>query len=192
MSIRSFVAIELDTAITKKLGKWQSKLKEKLPVDASGINWVDPTKIHLTLKFLGDVDDASVMEICDAVNMAASEFSPFEIEVGGCGCFPPKGSARVVWAGITRGSDELIAYQQTLDNYLNEVGFPLEARRFSPHLTLARIKKPALGYAIQDMVKTMDLEVPSIQPVRELIVFQSVLTRQGPEYTAMHHASFGA
>lgn len=191
MAIRCFAAIELDTVIAGGLGQWQGVLKRKLATVGSGISWVRANQIHLTLKFLGEVEDGGVMEVCEALSLAAGECSPFEIEVGGCGCFPPGGSARVVWAGITRGAEELAALQQVVDGYLNEAGYPLEARRFSPHLTLARIKKPSVGYEVRDVVEKMELEIPAVQEVGELTLFQSVLTREGPVYTAMHHAELG-
>ncbi len=191
MSMRCFAAIELNTAIAGGLGQWQEVLKRKLAMVGSGVNWVRSNQIHLTLKFLGEVEDHAVMEPCEAISLAAEEYSPFEIEVGGCGCFPPGGAARVVWAGITRGAEELIALQQIVDGYLQEAGYPLELRRFSPHLTLARIKKPSVGYEVRDLVGKMELEIPVVQEVTELTLFQSILTREGPVYSAMHHAVLG-
>ncbi len=87
MSIRCFVAIELDAPIRKKLDRVQTLLQRELGQE-TGIKWVKPEQTHLTLKFLGDVDDLAVPDICRAVDLAVEGVEPFEVVFGGLGSFP--------------------------------------------------------------------------------------------------------
>jgi len=188
MSIRCFIAIELDEAVRKELGRLQDRLRRRFDVLDTSVNWVRPENIHLTLKFLGDVQDNVIADICSAVSMAVVGTVPFDFEFANCGCFPPSGSARVLWTGITDGSKELQSLQTALENHLGMLGFPPEGRKFTPHLTLARIKNAKIGRTVQDAVKDIEPFVLARQNVWALTVFQSELTRTGPVYTALHHA----
>jgi len=192
LSIRCFVAVELEEGITRKLGKIIEEIRHKLGTDNKSIRWVNPENIHLTLKFLGEVDDNLICDICQATDRCAGEFEPFEFTVAGLGCFPPGGgAARVLWVGLEEGRENLQALQEGLEDALKELDFPPEPRKFSPHLTLARIKNAAVGKAGQQLIKTINPPVLGSQYVSELVVFQSELTKTGPIYTPLHHAPLG-
>jgi len=191
LSIRCFIAIDLEERIIHKLGKIIEDVRQDLNTDDKSIRWVKPEDIHLTLKFLGEVDDNLICDICRATDQCAGEFDPFEFEVAGLGCFPPGGAARVLWLGMEEGKENLQVLQERLDNYLKELDFPPEPRKFSPHLTLARIKSAAMGKAVQQLVKTLNPPSVGRQSVTELVVFQSELTKTGPIYTPLHHGPLG-
>ena len=148
MSIRCFIAIELDEAVRKELDRLQNRLQRRLNSLDTSIKWVRPENIHLTLKFLGDVQDDVIADICSAVSMAVAGVVPFDFELANCGCFPPGGSARVLWTGITDGSKELQSLQTAVENHLEMLDFPPEGRKFTPHLTLARIKNAKTGLTV--------------------------------------------
>ncbi len=189
MSIRCFIAVELDQGVKTELGRLQKRLAKQLWDDEFGINWVKPKRIHLTLKFLGDVDETLTPEICSAVSEAAEHFSPFEIELSGLGCFPPNDRpGRVLWAGITTGAETLRELAEAIDMNLGVLDFPPETRKFNPHLTLARIKQPNAGKAVRNLVETSPIDIIASQTVGEITVFQSELTRSGPIYTSLSHA----
>jgi len=189
MSIRCFIAVELDESVKTELGRLQKRLAKQLRGDEFGINWVKPERIHLTLKFLGDVDDTLIPEICSAVSEAAEHFSPFEIELSGLGCFPPNNRpARVLWAGITTGAETLGELAEAIDLNLGVLDFGPETRKFSPHLTLARIKQPNAGKSVRNLVEQSPVDIIAGQTVGEITVFQSELTRSGPIYTSLAHA----
>ena len=147
MTLRCFVAIELDEGIGRQLGRLQGRLGKELSLAQKAIRWVKPEQIHLTLKFLGEVDDKTVPDICKAVSSAGGEFDPFEFEVGNCGCFGSGGVARVLWVGVTSRDDKLGALAESVDKHLQKMGFAPEHRKFSAHLTLARIRDAAAGAA---------------------------------------------
>ncbi len=188
MSHRLFIAIELDREVQKNLSKICHQLQKEYQLNDRALKWVEPHNIHLTLKFLGEVDDPQIPELCDMLSDTTSQFEPFDFDIANCGCFPPQGSARVLWAGINEGTEDLQALAEAIDHGCHELGFALENRRFSPHLTLARIKQTKVGYQVRETLENFpEIQIAS-QPVDSIALIQSTLTRQGPEYTAMHHA----
>ena len=188
MSIRCFIAVELDDAIRRKLGRLQDRLRGKLH-HPPGITWVKPDRIHLTLKFLGEVDDAVINDVCSAASEAAVQVEPFEFELGDIGCFGSAASARVVWVGVTAGLSHLEKLHQSVDKQLAQIGFPSERRRFSPHLTLARVRNVKVGATVRPAVDKLEPVSFGVQNVSELTVFQSDLSSGGPVYTPLHHAA---
>lgn len=188
MSIRCFIAIEIEEEIRNEIARVQQRLRKELRGDESGIKWVPPENIHLTLKFLGNVADQDLREICDAVSRAASECPPFSFSVGACGCFPPKGSARVLWIGITDGQPELKQLAKQVDHWVNKLGFPRERRAFSGHLTLARVRSFNAGKAVRRVVEQTSIETLGQQSISRITVFQSDLKPGGPIYAPLHHA----
>lgn len=191
MSIRCFIAVELDDLIRRDLDDLQKRIQKELGPDDKGIKWVRPEQMHLTLKFLGDTEDALLPDVCAAISEVADQFEPFSIEVEGCGCFPPQGSARVFWAGVKQGQEDLAAVAEFLDEQMNQLGYPLENRKFSAHLTLARIKQPKSGHRVREVVQTITDFCPGTQAIDQLVLFQSFLEREGPTYVPMHHAALG-
>ncbi|MBN2375750.1 MAG: RNA 2',3'-cyclic phosphodiesterase [Sedimentisphaerales bacterium] len=188
MSIRCFIAVELEESVKVELGRMQKRLAKQLRGNEFGINWVKPERIHLTLKFLGDVDETLVPEICSAVSEAAEHFGPIEIELSGLGCFGPNNRpARVLWAGIVTGAEVLGELAGAIDMNLGLLDFGQERRKFSPHLTLARIKQPNAGKAVRNLLEKEAVEVIAGQTVSEITVFQSELTQSGPIYTSLAH-----
>ncbi len=172
-----------------KLGALQRQLRSQHRLDDASIKWVRPDSIHLTLKFLGDVEDRRINEVCTAVSQTADRFEAFDFHVAGAGSFPPGGAARVVWAGITDGAEDLQALADAIDHACHELGFPLEGRKFSSHITLARVKNFAVGHQARQAAESIGPLDIGVQGVSSITVFQSVLERGGPTYTAMHHAS---
>ncbi len=186
MSIRCFIAIELEEGIRKNISQLQSRLQKKMHHD-SKIRWVKPHNIHLTLKFLGDVDDAAIAEVCAAVSQAAATNQPFDFEIGNCGCFGSGDSARVLWVDVTGGLAELGKLHDAVDSNLAETGFAPDRRKFNPHLTLARIRNAATGRNVRKIVEQLDPIILGVQNAWEITVVQSELTPAGPIYTPLHH-----
>ena len=188
MSIRCFIAIELEEGIHKNLAQLQSRLQKKIYHD-SKIRWVKPHNIHLTLKFLGDVDDTAIPEVCTAVSQAAALNQPFDFEIGNCGSFGSGDSARVLWIGVTGGHTELEKLHHAVNANLADIGFSPDRRKFNPHLTLARIRNAASGRNARKAVDQLEPTALGGQSASEITVFQSVLTSAGPIYTPLHHVS---
>ena len=138
--VRSFIAIELPDELKLALSQLQSQLKsgKQYPV-----KWTDPYGVHLTLKFLGNIAVAKTGEITKAIETAARGIPPFHLEVKGLGVFPNLRRVQVAWIGVSGDVDRLNQLQQYLESKLTPLGFAPEARRFTPHLTLARLRDRA-------------------------------------------------
>jgi 2'-5' RNA ligase len=133
---RLFIAIEISHEIKKEIAELQSKLKQA-GVDAS---WTRPEGIHLTLKFLGEVEETKVPEIMTALSVLSKDRTGFRIEIAGAGAFPNPKNARVVWVGVSGETDKLASLQAAIEDKTAQLGFKRENREFQPHLTLGRIK----------------------------------------------------
>lgn len=184
---RLFISLDLPQTIKEAAGKVQERLQE---AQASrnvrwDISWTKPEGMHLTLKFLGEVEARQVQEIQAAVAEAGRAFRPITIAVEGLDGFPTMHAPRVIWLGIKEPSGELIRLQKRLDQVLAPLGFPPEARDFRPHLTLGRVKSPkgreVLVQALQDQ-KTVRLGEWRLE---ELDLMQSVLQSGGAVYTKL-------
>lgn len=186
--MRCFVAVEIDEKVRGEVAKVSAEMRKRLGPKLRGVTWVRPEAMHLTLKFLGEVPDAQAVEVCRRVQEVAGRHSPFFLEAAGCGTFgrPPQ----VVWTGF-RESPELAALQEDIEKALAEVGFEPEARKFSGHLTLCRIKSPRAGREIQAAVESFRDRCFGEFEVDAVCVFKSELTKQGPLYTLLGSGPLG-
>lgn len=187
--MRCFVAIEVAPAIRQKLAEITLKLRRALRGSRGGIKWVEPDLMHLTLKFLGDIDEAAVKTVCETLDQVTMAHRGFELSVEGVGCFGKP--ARVIWVGMNE-SPALMALQTDLEGRLAAAGFAAEERPFSAHLTLARIKDPAAGKDVPGLIGAdRDIRLGSFG-VDALRVFRSELMPQGPIYTVIHTSKLNA
>lgn len=154
------------------------------------VRWTAHDRMHLTIKFLGDVPDRDVDRTAKAVRDVAAKGACFELEVAGAGCFPPQGFVKIVWAGVREETGSLLESAKQLDEALLPLGFPQELRPFSPHLTLARIRRDDSDGALRAAVEACEFP-PVRQRVSKLTVMSSILSRNGPTYTPICTAKFG-
>src|SRR5437868_13613189 len=130
---RMFCAVELPDALRSRVGEHARLLREAFPrVRAS---WERPEKIHITLKFLGDVEVSRVEELSRAAGRAAAHAEPFELTIARPGAFPPHGPPRVLWRGIEDASGKLSNLHRSLEDDCPAVGFQRDSHPFKPHLT---------------------------------------------------------
>jgi 2'-5' RNA ligase len=180
-NIRSFIAIELPDGIKSVLENIQQELKSM----RLRARWVKPKNIHLTLKFLGNVDPLDIDNIAGAIDDAAREFAPFTLKVGGIGFFPGIKRPRVVWVGLDGDSQILLDLQRNLEDHLAALGFQKEKRAFKAHLTLGRIRN-----AVHPDIAGRAIE-PSTGPGEQqftadrIILFKSDLKPTGAEYSKL-------
>lgn len=184
--MRCFLAIELPVEIRDQL----AALQERLGDQARGVRWTRVDQIHLTVKFLGEVPDRDIANICETASSIADRFEPFELEVAQAGCFPPRGPARIVWAGMPNPPTALIDCQRACEDEYAKLGFKAENRPFHPHLTIGRVKDPRASRDIRPAVENEQQFQAGLFLAEELVVFQSVLARSGPTYTVISRASF--
>jgi 2'-5' RNA ligase len=171
------VAIELDESGRRSLGEAQRLLRsfDRL------VRWPPAQNLHLTLKFLGEVPDADVPGVCEAARFAAERSAPFGFALEGLGCFPPKGPARIVWAGVKPDGEGLPRCQKAVEEETARVGFKPERRPFSPHLTIGRVRQVPNTRELRAAVETTEWAGPG-QHVEELVVFESDLRPSGAVY----------
>lgn len=184
-AIRLFIAIELPEPVKAGLKRVQDTLRL---VDPSCAKWVDPGSIHLTLKFLGNVDSEKVDGIVRLMDEASQEVRPFRLELKGLGAFPNLRRVQVVWVGVAGDLDHLKILQKKLEDNLAELGFPSEGRAFTPHLTLARLREdiaPAGRESLGAAIGSFKLESNLVIEVNSLSLMKSQLTRAGAIYTQL-------
>jgi len=177
---RMFCAFELPESLRDELEKHAAKVREAVP-DAAA-SWSRPDNIHLTMKFFGNVDQAKVAVIPDALARVAQEFSPIEIAGGGTGVFPRPSRPQVLWIGIDDRTGALAQLQARLEDECARKGFPKEDRAFRPHLTIARIRN--LNNANRLAEAHLRLAFAPVDLVlSELVLFRSELSPKGSKYT---------
>ena len=182
--MRVFIATDINEQIREALGLLQGQLQDKVDLRKGDVKWVNPDNIHLTLKFLGQIDDEAVVEVCNIVKKVVSKHSSFELAVETVGSFGGK-SARVLWVGTTQVSDNLAELQSDFEEQLAVAGWPKDSRKFSAHLTLCRIKNSKAGIKLAQVSKEYkDFKLGSIM-VDSVSVYQSQLTSDGPIYTIL-------
>ncbi|GAK61221.1 2'-5' RNA ligase [Candidatus Vecturithrix granuli] len=179
-TIRSFIAIKIPDTIQEKLAGIQEKLKQ---ADAH-ISWVNSENIHLTLKFLGNIQEKQVADIIAAIKESVQNIAPFQLQIGYAGAFPNIRFPRVIWVGVTDDEqNSLKTLQEDLESRLTRLGFESEQGRFQPHLTLGRVRsqknRSNLLRAIESMTNVWVGEIP----VKAIYLVQSELKPTGSEYT---------
>lgn len=188
--IRTFVAVELSPRVMARAGQ----LIDKLRVSSAQVNWARTPQMHLTLKFLGDVRDTETPDICRVVAGVAKDFEPFEITFRGAGAFPSNERPRTLWIGIEDGVEALCDLQAAIENALKEqLGFPKEARRFQPHLTIGRVKHEppeAQGELTALLQKHAHFDA-DLSVIDEVVVFASFLGRSGASHEALGRYELG-
>ena len=182
--MRCFIAIDIDEQIRKALADLQQELQGKADIKRGDAKWVNPDNIHLTLKFLGEIKDEQIMDICNITGDVAGRHKAFELDIESVGHFGGK-SARVLWVGTGQNVDKLLQLQQDLEQQLDLAGWPKEARKFSGHLTLCRIRNARAGAKLAQLAREYkDYELGTM-PADSVSVYQSQLTPQGPIYTVL-------
>lgn len=183
--MRLFIAIDLPE-------EWRNVLslpEQSIGWLGRGVKWVEPRGMHLTLKFLGEVDEKLLPGIHAGMMRACSEFAPFVIRLRGTGVFPNAKRPRVYWAGI-EGPSALLELQARIDAEMQRLGFPAEEQKFRPHLTLARIKEPIGKQRMTDALLSYSLESePS--DVREVLLMRSHLSSEGARYESIWRCALG-
>ena len=185
--IRSFLAIELPEAVRKRIEEVQRDLKST----RADVRWVNPGKIHLTLKFFGNIEEAGIEPIVKAMAGPVCNAPVFPLRAKGVGAFPHLKNPRVIWMGLIDGKDILIPLQKQIETELEKIGFEPEGRAFQPHLTLGRVNS-ARGKVelIERMEKYREEEFGEFD-VAKIILFKSDLKPTGPIYTPLREVKLG-
>jgi 2'-5' RNA ligase len=184
--MRLFVAVELDEKIRGALAKLQNELQSR----CDGVRWVPAANLHLTVKFFGEMRDQEAASIAEALGAAVGDVPPFDLSVVGCGCFPPHGPVRIVWAGGGTVGASLERLVEAVEFACEALGFPRESRAFSPHMTIGRVRDDRTGGRLRAAVEAKMFE-EHVQSVTSVTLMQSVLSPKGPTYTPVGRAALG-
>ena len=180
--IRTFVAVDVSTGIRNSAFKTITNLSGK----ALDYNWVEKENLHITLNFLGDVDETQVPQVCSLIKRTVDGYGSFEISVAGLGCCPNPEKPRVAWLGVKQGYDELVELNRKLADALETMRFPRERNDFRPHLTLGRLRRGGrYSSALTEAVVAGQEKFAGEMVVDEVVVYSSFLDRTGPSYTPM-------
>jgi RNA 2',3'-cyclic 3'-phosphodiesterase len=186
--VRTFIGVEIGDEIRRKA----VSLQQQLGRSGAGVKWVSPENLHVSLLFLGEVDDRDLLPVCRAVEEAARREPPFPLRVSGVGAFPTPRRPKVVWAGITDGADSLRRLYELLEKRMLDLGvYRKEERSYTPHLTLGRVRGEADGFALAGELPKLLAWDGGRTVVNEMVVFSSELRKDGPEYAVLARGELG-
>ena len=198
--IRAFVAGELPDELKKTIAQVQAQIKgriaREIPPEAR-IQWVRPDSMHLTLKFLGDIEETQVESIRQALASRVMTVPGFLVEVGSLGVFPDLRMPRVLWVGLSDQPGHLqglLHLAEQVETSLETLGFPRESKPFNPHLTLARIKERSreVGKVLSDSgILKHETRLGSL-PVEMISLMKSDLKPSGAVYAKLWEAPLGS
>ncbi|MBN1570071.1 MAG: RNA 2',3'-cyclic phosphodiesterase [Acidobacteria bacterium] len=178
--MRTFIAIPLPRECRLML----EQLQEKLRSFKAEVRWVGIPSIHLTLKFLGEVDPGIIPKLSKMIEDAVQNERSFELRLHGLGCFPNLRNPRVIWCGLTGEADNLLRLQRCVEDACAELGFACEERPFHPHLTLGRVNGKRNLQPLLDYIKIgSDLECSF--NADQINIYRSILRPQGAEYSIL-------
>jgi len=176
--MRLFIAIGIPAVVKTSI----NGIIGKIGADSRGVRWVPTENMHLTVKFLGDVRDDLIPMIKERLLPLGIHHQPFTVDVRGAGAFPNLRTPNVLWIGI-EASERLKSLFMEIDISLSEIGFVREDRKFSPHLTVGRVRdRRGIDPIVKELATYKDAFFGTIE-VREILLMKSVLKPSGAEYS---------
>jgi 2'-5' RNA ligase len=188
--MRCFVAVDVPEDVRAAVGALQAGARAAAP--RADVAWVEPAKLHLTLKFLGEVADDAVPDVRTALEAVARRHEPFATAAGGTGQFPSGARPRVLWVGLTAGLREIGLLAAEIERAYLPLGFPLDPRLFRGHITIGRVRSPG---GIARAVNAMAAATAALGAwtVRDVVLYRSHLRGvKGSLYEPLARATLGA
>lgn len=185
--MRIFAAIDISDSARCVVSSYIERLRYEFP--QARVGWTRAEKLHLTLKFFGETNEAQLSKLAEAVEAVAKDFSPFDLQIVGAGVFPSPRKARVLWLGARAENDNLRKLSERLEDECARRGFPKDNRIFKAHLTIARLKQNADAALIE---KHLDTNLAPSEPfqVSEITIYQSELLPRGSRYKIISKTPF--
>ncbi len=191
-TIRTFIAIELNDDLRRALARTQAQFQRERAAQA--VRWVAPASIHLTLKFLGDTPVAQIPALTDALRAACVGVAPFTLTLAGAGAFPNTRKPNVVWIGVTGQAHVAAQLARQIEDACAALGLAREARPFTPHLTLGRLKRdaaPTERRAVGEEIERAHIATLGMLRVERVSLMQSDLRPTGSVYTQVAAVELG-
>ena len=183
--MRLFIATPISRQVETELANIIYQLKSV----AGNVRWVKPENIHLTIKFLGETDDSLVEHLSEIIDKTSRETNILDFKISKIGGFPNLIRPRALWSGLEGDHIELERLAGSLDERVHKLGYAKETRKFRPHLTLGRVKKPQALPQLAHFIESYKIEAMPFQ-IDRLTLFKSTLTPRGPIYERLHEALF--
>ena len=180
--MRCFIAISLPEELKAKI----SGIQEKLKAAGADVSWTRPEGMHLTLKFFGEIEDKRIPKIEKALDAVVNGIPTFTLSVSGMGTFPDMRRPRVIWIGLKEDGGNLLRLQKGVEEELKKTGFPSEDRRFTPHITLGRIRSNKNTDKLLRLIEEEKVEELGSFDVSEVHLIKSELKPAGAEYTELY------
>lgn len=177
---RIFIALPIDPAVRKAI-------TGIIPAERGAVRWVKEHQYHITLRFLGDISEEQLRRTKEAVDQVGKAWTtPLHLVAQGVGAFPGMQRARVIWVGLAGDTEPLLQLQRRLEQALSDLGFPTERRRFTPHVTIGRLREPA---SVPDFLLAQERSEFGAWTVSAIQVIESKLYPTGPVYTVRHEVT---
>ncbi len=183
---RLFIAADVSETQRDSIRELLDGLKKGVQFTKAHPKWVSLDSMHLTMKFIGDVEPEAKARIIASVNTLVSKCNTFDFSLRGLGVFPNKKQPRVLWLGVDAGREKMIRLCEDVQSVLKPLGFAPEKRKFHPHLTLARIKSMRGISALMDVMQSHSNVFCGKTRLAHLTLYKSQLHPDGARYTALH------
>jgi len=185
---RCFLGLNFSVGVTRKIAEEIERQRKLLAERSPGLKaaWVSPANLHVTLRFLGSIDEDLVDGLTVRLKRVAARHPPFEARARGLGAFPDAERPRVLWVGVE--GDGVVKLQKDVEATVIELGFPKEERAFHPHVTVARVKEAAPLGDWSSLSEALEFGASTIN---EIVVYESRTKKAGVEYAARARVALG-
>jgi 2'-5' RNA ligase len=186
--IRTFIAVDLPPGVLEALGQVTAQLQEKLP--DTPVRWVNHQKMHLTLKFLGDISNENISMVEKILYSEAAKRQAMEIGIGGIGAFPKMRHPRVIWIGVEAPA-ELFDLKRGIEDGVARLGYNYDKYDFTPHLTLGRISRKASARDVRkvgNVLHEFQVGFIGVARIEAVHLYRSDLRPEGAQYTCLYSA----
>jgi len=185
--MRAFLGLALPEEVRASL----AALQRRLAASQADVKWVEPSNLHVTLTFLGDISDVQRQAVERLTARVAGGDAPFELGLGSLGAFPSLEAPRVVWVGLTDGAKRLAHLADAIEREGGALSLRREERAFSPHLTIGRVRSSQRREALAQQLRTAAWQPPPPWRVSSVTLYESVLGSVGPRYTVLAELPLG-
>jgi len=185
-TIRAFIAIPLDPKIQHSIERMQDHLKKT----NSDVKWVKPENIHITLKFLGDVNTEQINSVKQALSNCTHNTRPFKVELSQLGAFPNIERPRTLWIGLKDSKKQLNRIAVSLEKALGKIGFQGDQRPFNSHITIGRVRSSKNINLLSQLLSNYQIATGLTQTISKIVLLKSTLNSEGPLHEPLYQIKF--
>jgi len=185
-TIRTFIAIP----IPQHLGDFLEKIQAEIKANRVNASWTKRSSMHLTLRFFGETTEDKIKMIIQAMQETTAAIHPFSISAKGIGVFPKIKNARVIWAGVSGQTGQLLAVNRSLSQTLSQKGIRSDSNHFSPHFTLGRLRKRPDRNQLKTIIQDFENHESAPCLIQSMVLFKSDLKPSGAVHTPIFKAVF--